>query len=312
MFWPSIGAPWTSYPTITSRFGPGQRHGVGGAPPAPEAAQAPGAACVPGMVDLSELSGLPLWLDPQQESLVLAQPLLELRPEPQPTRLLSHVLLDPAAPLPEVYCWVYRDVALATDEGVFHERGVRHDLLLLHPGRLGREFVKTWGHVTSCAEEVQCPEVYGALHGRGLFLAQEPAEPPLGDGGPPSLRDVRWIEAVPGQKVIVPAGYGVVIANVGDAPLVLSRLVAADTWPVHRLFEEMGGAAYYVVERGGEPEAEPNPHYARPLPPVRKEEPLAAPDLGVEQDTPLYSAFVHHPERFAWLRQGLPAPATGP
>lgn len=303
MFWPSIGMPWPTYPATTSRYAAGPRQGAA-SPSATEAGPAPPVACVPGMIDLSDESGLPLWLDPRQEDLVLAQPLRDLRADPQPRRLLSRVLLDPKAEGPEVPNWVYRGVALATDEGVFSEHGVRHDLLLLRSGRLGREFVKTWGHTASCEEGESCPEVYGVLHGHGLFLVQQLAEQPAAHG------DVRWIEAQPAQKVIVPADYGVVIVNLGLGPLVLSRLVAAEAWPIHRLYDEMQGAAYYVVEQEGEVVAEANTHYPQPSPPIRKEAPLQAPDLGVEETTPLYSAFVHHPDRFGWLRQGTPARAA--
>lgn len=309
MFWPSIGAPWKSYPTVISRFGtqpggdPSGETGSRGASADTWQAE----TCQVSMVDLEQTSGLPLWLDPQSETLVLAQPLLELRADPQPRRLLEGVLFDPAAPGPEVPCTMYRDVALATDEGVFDEHGVRHDLLVLSEGRIGREYVKTRGHVASCAEAAQCPEVFGVLHGHALFLAQQPA----GEPGRPAcwseVRDVRWIEAQPGQKVVVPADYGVVVINLGGGPLALSHLVAADAWPVHLVYQQLGGAAYYVVERDGAPAAEPNPRYREPLPPIRKEAPLEAPDLGVEEGAPLYSAFVHGPQRFAWLRQGAPA-----
>ncbi|GEM_PF-146654 len=305
MYWPSIGVPWQSYPTITSRLVAGHSERAGSAPEAPGNTRE-AQACGRGMVDLSDASGLPLWLDPQQEALVLAQPLLGLRADPQPRRLLRQVLLDPDAPGPEIPYYKYREVALATDEGVFHEHGVRHDLLLLRAGRVGREFIKTWGHTASCTEAAQCPEVYGVLHGHALLLAQQPAEEPTATDGAIRLCDVRWIEAHPGQKVVVPADYGVVIVNLGSEPLALSCLVAAEAWPVHLTYERMHGAAYSVVARDGTPAAEANPHYAQPLPPLHEEAPLQAPDVGVVEEMPLYSAFVHHPERFAWLREGAP------
>ncbi len=258
------------------------------------------------MVDLAQASGLPLWLDLQSEMLVLAQPLLALHADPQPLRLLEGVLLDAGAPGPEVPCTIYRDVALATDAGVFAESGIRHDLMALAGGRIGREYVKTRGHVASCGEEAQCPEVYGVLYGQALFLAQQPAAEPGRPACWSRVRDVRWIEARPGQKVVVPADYGVVVINLGSGPLALSRLVAAEVWPVHLMYQQLSGAAYYVVERDGAPAAEPNPRYAQPLPPVRTEAPLEAPDLGVEEGVALYSAFVHGPQRFAWLREGAP------
>ncbi len=259
------------------------------------------------MDDLSPTSGLPLWLDHQHQTLVLDQPGGALRPDALPLRLVRRTLLDPGALSPEILYWTFLDVALPTDEGVFREHGVRHNLLMLRPGRVGPEYIKTWGHHQICADGVQCPEVYGVLHGRGLLLLQQQEEAPEEPVGRVRLADVRWIEALAGQKVVVPAAYGLVIVNLGVEPFVLSNLVAARAWPVHLVYDALHGAAYYVSERDGEMAAEPNRRYAEPLPPVREDTPIEAPELGVEAEVPLYSAFVHQPERFDWLLQGAPS-----
>jgi glucose-6-phosphate isomerase len=261
------------------------------------------------MEDLAGTSGLPLWLDTQRSDLYLAQPGEGLRPEPQPLRLMRQVLLDRDATGPEVLYWRFPDVALPTDEGVFSERGVRHDLLMLRPGRVGAEFIKTWGHALTCGAGLWCPEVYGVLRGRALFLLQEQAEEPAEPVGRVALSDVRQIDALAGQKVIVPARYGVVVINPGSEPLVLSSLLAAQSSRIHQVYHRMRGAAYYVTERDDEIAVEPNRRYAEPLPPLREDAPLRAPDLGVVEEKPLYSAFVHQPESFRWLQEGAPVAA---
>lgn len=264
-------------------------------------------ACLRGMADLSTTSGLPLWLDAEHETVVLAQPGGTLRSEPQPLQLLRRVLLDPAAPAPDPPYWLFVEVALPSDQAVFSEHGIRHDLLVLRAGRLGPEYIKTWGHVQLCADGRQCPEAYGVLHGRAAFLLQQQAEAPEHPRGSAHVEDVRWLQAGPGQKAVVPATHGVVIANLGDQPLVLSRLAAADAWPTHQVYDRLQGAAYYLVERRGRMALVPNGRYQPPMPPPHEEPPLHAPELGVAQDMPLYSAFVHRPELMDWLRQGIPA-----
>jgi len=262
------------------------------------------------MDDLSASSGLPLWLDRQHNDLVLAQHGETLQPEAQPLQIVRRVLLDPGVLSPEILYWAFSDVALPGDEGVFHERGVRHNLLLLPSGRVGAEYIKTWGHTLICADGLQCPEAYGVLRGRGLFLLQEQAEEPERPTGRIRLTGVRWVEARAGQKVVVPASYGVVAINLGSEPLVLSNLVAAGARPVHLVYELMRGAAYYVAARDDEVAAEPNRHYAEPLPPLHEDAPVRAPDLGVTDEEPLYSAFVHQPESFGWLLEGVPTVAS--
>ena len=253
------------------------------------------------MVDLSRSSGLPLWLDVREQDLFLAQPLQRLEPEPQPHRLLGRQLLEPDAPAPEVAYWLFPDVALPTDEGVYREFGMRHNLLLVRPGRAGPEYAKTRGHVLVRADGSLSPVAYGVVAGRALFLLQEPP------GAPP--RDVRCVAACPGQKVLVPPGCGVVVVNPGPEAVVLSNLRPAEAWPDHGLYERLQGAAYYVVGPEGGVDTRPNRHYGAPLPPLRAELPVQAPELGVTQQIPLYSAFVHQPQQFNWLRQAARAAA---
>lgn len=259
------------------------------------------------MDDLSGSSGLPLWLDADKETLVLAQPGEVLMSEPQPLQLLRRVLLDPSAFSPVPLYWYYPNVTLPTDEGVFQEHGVRHSLLLLRQGCVGPEYTKTRGHIQVCADGLQCPEVYGVVHGRALFLLQRQADQPAELLGGIRVMDVRWIEAQMGQKVVVPASYGVVIINPGTEPLVLSQLAAIQASPMYEVYEAMHGAAYYVIGQDGGTVAEPNRRYAWPLPPIHGEPPLRAAELGITEEMPLYSAFVHNPEHFDWLAEGVPA-----
>lgn len=267
-------------------------------------AAAPGAACPPRMDDLSATSGLPLWLDGQ---LLLAEPGGTMRAEPYPLKQVRRVLYDSPARGPDSLYWTFGDVTLQADKGVWAEHGVCHNLLLLPPGHVGPEYFKTWGHVPVCVDGRECPEVYGVVHGRALFLLQQMMEEPAEAGLAVGLSDVRLVEAQPGQKVVVPATYGVVIINPASEHLVLSSLVTAEAWPDHYVYERMHGAAYYLTERDAAVTLEPNRHYREPLPEAREDAPLHAPEMGVTDEVPLYSAFVHEPGRFAWLAQGVPA-----
>ncbi len=299
--WPSTAEPWTNYPTTTEEPALAWcRTGAGAADA--EGARRAGSGPPRGMEDLSRISGLPLWLDVARGTMVLAQPGGVLRGEPQSLEAAREVLLEPAAAAPEVLYWTFRDVVLPADVDVFREQGLRHSLLLLRPGRIGREYVKTHGHREALADGVGSPEAYGVLYGRAVFLLQQAIE----QGGEwqeaIGLTDVRWIEAAAGDKVVVPAGYGVVVANTGQEPLLLSNLVAADSWPAYRAYDRMQGAAYYIVAWGRRPRAVPNPRYEQPLVPPLRDVPVEASELGVEPQRPLYSAVVHDPERFGWLR----------
>jgi oxalate decarboxylase/phosphoglucose isomerase-like protein (cupin superfamily) len=273
--------------------------------PQPAEAGGRGTACLQGMVDLTPLSGLPLWLDPQGPRLFLEQPQQELSCHVRTAAMLADVLLEPDSPTPDYLYCLFSDVVLPTDAGVWQEHDLRHDLLLVRAGLVGREYCKTGGHALVRADGAWCPQVFGVLHGRGGFLLQEPIDNEC--LGMPPVQSVRWVVAGPGHKVLVPAQYGITIANLGEEPLVLSSIAAIDSWPEHRFYRCQRGAAYYVVDERQQPDFVGNPRYAQPLPPVRFEAPTTAPNLGISDDVPLYSAFVHAPEGLAWLKQGVPA-----
>ncbi len=258
-----------------------------------------GMACVEGMLDLAATSGLPLWLDRERRTLLLTQPMQTLHPQPLP--MAGAPLPPPAEPSPETPYLLFPDVILPTDKGVFGEFGVRHNLLLLQPGRSGQGCAITRSRTLARPNGTPCPQAYGVLHGRGLFLlpGEGPEwERPTGSLGP---GDVRWIAARAGQKVIVPPGYGVMLVNQGAEPLVLSNLEACEAQPLEPSYEPPEAGEYRIVERGGQAVVEAS----QPLTPVERREPLSAPELGVVEDLPLYSAFVHHPDRFGWLRGGM-------
>lgn len=198
------------------------------------------------MVDLTERAGFPLALDEASGALSWDGP----SPASVSHRFradLAPVLLDPGAPGPDPAYTMYRDVGTDAERREAAARGLRYDVTVLAPGRLGREFVKTFGHdhPEKPGTGVAYPELYQVVHGHVLYLLQRRA-----DGGRRGFADVALVSARAGDAVLIAPGYGHVTVNVGPDWLVMANWVARGFSSDYERVREDGGAAVFVV--GGE------------------------------------------------------------
>lgn len=101
------------------------------------------------------------------------------------------------------------------------------------PGRVGREFFLTRGHIHACADR---PEIYVGEAGRGVMLMESP------DG------DVRTIEIAPRTICYVPPYWIHRSVNVGQDDLVMSFAYPADAGQDYGIIARSGGMRRRVVE----------------------------------------------------------------
>ncbi len=246
-------------------------------------------------MDLSGVSGLPIAVDADGSlraaagvsfPSVAVRRLEELRP----------VLRDPAAAGPAEVYRMYRSLARSEHEGWLRERGLRYDVTVLVPGRLGAEYVKTAGHYhpSQPGSPLTFGEVYEVLAGAALFLLQRSGREPGW------LEDVVIVEAGPGDKVVIPPGYGHVTVNVGPGHLVLANWVDPSFTALYEPFRALGGAGWFVVEVDGRPEPVPNPRYSR-VPEPRRLAPSATWHPHDPPGGPMYLACLADPVLFEAL-----------
>ncbi len=256
------------------------------------------------MVDLSDVSGLPLQFDEENLLLVSTSPDLHL-PEPGLRRLddLRPVLLDPDCSGPDPVYRMYRDVHLHDHSHILRQYSLRYDISVFWGTKLGREFFKTYGHYhppVHYTPAFSYPEVYEVLYGEALFLLQR-VDDIYKDPFYVEVKDVIVIRVKAGEKVIMPPNYGHVTINLGPGPMVDANWVCSDFSSYYDSVRQARGFAYYLVEENGQPTWIPNKTYRQPLPALREAETLEAPDLGVRFDTPLYVSGSTSPETLTWL-----------
>ena len=162
--------------------------------------------------DLSQRSGLPLQLG-EGFALEFGKDVSHAVMTPRRLLGMKHVLLDETVDQPDETYYMYRDVCLEADKDLFRGKGFRYDLTVVPGLMLGREFNKTYGHFHPLASaKCSYPEVYEVLNGQAHYLLQD--------------RDhALVVEAVAGDKVLIPPNYGHVTINPGKETLVMSNLV---------------------------------------------------------------------------------------
>ncbi len=240
------------------------------------------------MRDLSALSGLPIALD-EQGLLAFGPEVVVDEHRERPVDALTPVALDPEA------CRGSHAVAYYMDNGVYLRQDgahlarlpFRYELTLVPPRRLGREYVKTFGHLHSVEPRsgLTWAEVCEVVTGTAHFFFQT-----LDPTGPTASKAF-YVEAKAGQKVIFPPGLDHCTINPGDEPLLFSDVIALGVTGDYERFRRTRGAAYLEVAEDGQPHFIANPTYAS-VPPLHKLEMGDYPALDLTAAEPLYTAFV--------------------
>jgi glucose-6-phosphate isomerase, archaeal len=242
------------------------------------------------MLDLSERSGLPISLDDRGLLVFDSDIVVEDHGE-RPVTALAPVALEPDQATGST------EVGYYMDNGVYHRRDaerlagvpMRYELTLIPPRRIGREYIKTFGHRHSPEPKsgLDWAEVCEVLVGTAHFLLQTL------DLSGPSASVAYLIEARAGQKVLLPPGYDHCTINPGPEPLLFSDVIARGVSGIYDRFVATRGAVYVEVAEGGQPRLIPNPSY-RGAPPLVRVGLKDYPGLDLTSDVPLYTAFVRN------------------
>lgn len=142
--------------------------------------------------------------------------------------------------------------ALGLKDAYFILPGDGQNITVLASGNNGREFNKTHGHFQKSSQIVE--NLY-CLYGQGLLVMQRNDE--AGEA-----KEFKVVSLNSGKQVVIPAGFGSAIINIGKTFLVILDNSALTPQAYnYRLVKDKKGFAYYVVEKKGEIAFEQNPHY---------------------------------------------------
>jgi oxalate decarboxylase/phosphoglucose isomerase-like protein (cupin superfamily) len=248
-------------------------------------------------VDLSAVAGFPLMLDVRASHMVAAGP-VRLGRTARRQAELAPVLLeaDGLAPTTELY-WnlPLLDAGPATD--LLEQTGLTYSCVLLPPLKIGREYVKTQGHYhpDMAGSDITYPEVYAHLWGEPALLMQRRR-----DGRSDEVDDCLLIELRDGAMVTIPPGYAHVLINPTRQPAAVAGLYSRAFSPVYDPIVKMAGAAYFLIDDGGETVLT-NPRYTAAAALRRMSDTTETQFAPPESGQPLWTSFLADSDRYAFL-----------
>ncbi len=249
--------------------------------------------------DLSGVAGLDISFDPESGRLVLGDDIVEVEPVAKKTEALKTVLMDPEGQGPEEMFYAYRGVMHKADLAMLESHDLRHDIIVIPPGKVGKEYAKTTGHGHALVpgSTHTYSEIYFVLQGTAHYLCQKIRH---GDNGKPQVLDAFCIVANAGDVVFIPPDYDHFTINAGDGTLIVGNWAGTNYKQTYDAIGACQGACYYLVDEGGTLVAQSNEHYK-----VSGELAFCEPDYsladGFQKGSRPYSTVVDNPQYFEYL-----------
>ncbi|HVX65935.1 MAG TPA: glucose-6-phosphate isomerase family protein [Bryobacteraceae bacterium] len=218
-------------------------------------------------------------------------------PAPELRRLdaIRPSLLEPHADGPDPVYAIVMDVGRPRHRAVLEETKLLFGVVAYAAGRLGREPVRSQGHVHSKSRYSgwSTPEIYEIWQGRALIVMQQSTEDDPG-------RFV-VVSAGPGERVVAPPDWAhAVISADARHPLVFGAWCVRDYGFVYDGVRAHGGLAWFpLLDEAGEISWTPNPRYRRREVELRRARPY--PELGLEAGMPLYEHLERKREAIEWV-----------
>ena len=168
----------------------------------------------------------------------------KLKPDVRHLNDMKEVIYDKewlkTAGNPELY-YMYR--------GLKEENDLKYNITVLPARMLGKEFVKTKGHV----HIGNYGEIYTVLEGEAIYLMQKTKPFTFFNkvkGKDEIVEDVYAVKAKKGESTIIPPGYGHVTINPSGVDLKTGDWSSKNCKSDYSLFEKLGGACYYHTKEG--------------------------------------------------------------
>lgn len=209
------------------------------------------------LVDISLQSGLPLKVNTKDFSLKLGKGVAAEEVDIRTLGQMKEVLLTDSGEEERKLYYMYRDVHLVDDEDEIRKRGLRYDITIIPPGKIGKEYIKTAGHYHPYkpGTKLTYPEIYGVIAGEAHYLLQRKK------ADSDEVDRVVVIKAKAGDQVYIPPGYGHITINPSEEILVMANWIAEEFKSDYGPIKRKKGGAFYEIEENNEAKWVPNTTY---------------------------------------------------
>lgn len=206
-------------------------------------------------------------------------------------------LLEPDCIGPDPVYAIAMDVGQKKDRSALLERNLLFGVVTYAAGRLGKEPVRSQGHIhkPSPRHGLSTPEVYEIWQGRAVILMQEFATDDPGR--------CFAVEAGPGDVVIVPPDWAhATISADPEQPLTFGAWCDRDFGFIYDDVRAHGGLAWFpLLDEQGQLRWQKNPMYQDCE--LLSKPPELYLDLGLVPETPIYTQFEDDPDRFLFVSE---------
>ncbi len=190
---------------------------------------------------------------------------------------------------------VYQTIRLLEDKELWDD--ISFDIIVIQPGKLGKEYMKTIGYYRSVAENgYRYPEIYQIAEGYVEFFLQQPSQ------SHDKIKDAVMIRAQRLDVVVIPPAYGLTLINPSEKKAIVTRLRAMETAEINDQYKQTHGECYYRIE---EDKWDFNENYEE-IPMLRLEKPQNK-WKSLKRGIPIYSIYTYKPKIFAPLLEPDPA-----
>lgn len=195
------------------------------------------------MIDLKKDTGLEIAFDIETNTLVFEGK--KILPSVRKLKEMTDVVLDRKwlgkAILEKELYYMFRGISKKEDREIIEKNNLRYDITVIPPGTIGKEYIKTAGHIHPLIPNtsVTYTELYEVVSGEGLYLLQKT------EGN--KVLDAYFVKAKNGDKIIIPPGYGHITINAGKGILIMANWVAHNFTSLYDPIKNLKGGAYFVT-----------------------------------------------------------------
>ena len=218
-------------------------------------------------------------------------------PEPEYRRLdsIRASLRDPECEGPDPVYSIAMDVGRREHQAELQRRMLLFGIVHYSAGRLGREPVRSQGHIHAISPHSgwSAPELFEIWQGRAIVYAQQHA------ADDPGLCVA--IEAGPGDRVVVPPTWAHYVINADpDAPMIFAAWCDRQYGFIYDEVRARRGLAWFpLLDNANRISWEPNPRYTSGSLVQRHARSYA--ELGISGAIPIYEQFAQNPDSVQWV-----------
>ncbi len=190
--------------------------------------------------------------------------------------------------------YIYRNSCLRKDESIFKKNGLRYDITVIQPGKIGEEPTRTIGHIHKIILKNKRPsEIYQVIEGKAVFILHNL-----------KTNTIYPISRIAGQKIVISGDNAHITVNADTKkPLVIANIfVNKKNVSDYSFFRKTQGPAWYPIIYKNKIIFKKNPknNLETKLASVSKKYSLPK-SINISETEPIYKEFIKNPKKFSFL-----------